>query len=64
MLSVLGLRGEVTRHEVISAYRRLAAKNHPDRFHDYPAEEQRLAAIRFMEITDAYEKLLLEFPDS
>jgi DnaJ-domain-containing protein 1 len=64
MLAVLGLRGEVTRHDVISAYRRLAAKNHPDRFHDQPPEEQRAAAVRFMEITEAYEALLLELADS
>ena len=64
LLAVLGLKGEVTRHEVISAYRRLAAKHHPDRFHDSEPEAQRQASIRFMELTDAYEKLLLEFPES
>jgi DnaJ-domain-containing protein 1 len=64
LLAVLELRGEVTRHEVISAYRRLAARHHPDRYHDAEPEAQREAAVRFMEITEAYEKLLLEFPES
>ena len=63
MLAALELRGEVNRHQVISAYRRLAAKHHPDRFHDATPDEQREAAVRFMRITEAYERLLLRFPE-
>lgn len=63
LLNVLELPGGVSRHDVISAYRRLAAQHHPDRYHDAPPELQRAAAIRFMELTEAYEKLLASMPE-
>ena len=48
---------------IISSYRRLAAQHHPDRFHAQPDEIQRSEAARFIEITQAYEKLLALYRD-
>lgn len=58
LLAILGLSGDVSRQAIVSAYRRLAAQHHPDRFHAAPAAEQEAAASRFIEITRAYEALL------
>jgi hypothetical protein len=58
LLSVLGLSGKVSRHDLTSAYRRLAAQNHPDRFYGSSTAQQAEAAARFIEITEAYEQLL------
>lgn len=58
LLSILGLSGKVSRHELTSAYRRLAAQHHPDRFYSASMAEQATAAARFIEITEAYEQLL------
>jgi hypothetical protein len=58
LLRVLELGGAPSRQAIISAYRRLAALHHPDRFHDQPEEAQTSAAARFIEITRAYETLL------
>src|SRR5688572_15516524 len=58
MLNVLGLSGIVSRQELTSTYRRLAAQNHPDRFHTATSAEQESAAARFIQITEAYEQLL------
>lgn len=63
LLGVFGLSGEVTRQEIGTAYRKLAAQHHPDRFHGAPQEEQNAAAARFIELTRAYEELLLTFRD-
>jgi DnaJ domain len=63
LLGVLGLSGEVTRQEISAAYRRLVAQHHPDRFHGAPAKEQNAAATRFIELTRAYEELLLTIGD-
>lgn len=63
LLAVLGLRGPVTRQEIGFAYRKLVAKHHPDRFHTAPSHEREAAAARFIEITRAYENLLLEIRD-
>jgi hypothetical protein len=63
LLRILGLSGEVTRQEIGIAYRRLVAQHHPDRFHGAPAEEQNAAAARFIELTQAYEQLLLTIRD-
>jgi nitronate monooxygenase len=60
-LAALGLdslSGPPSRQAIISAYRRLAAQHHPDRFYERPAGEQSEAAARFIEITHAYEMLL------
>jgi hypothetical protein len=63
LLGILGLSGDVTRAEVGAAYRKLVAQHHPDRFHGTPIEEQDAAATRFIELTRAYEELLLTFRD-
>lgn len=63
LLQVLGLGPEVSRHELVSAYRRLAAIHHPDRFHEASAEERSRAAARFIEISRAYETLLPYYDD-
>ena len=58
LLRVLGIEGEVTRQAIVSAYRRLVAQHHPDRFHAESEAVQNDAAARFIEITRAYEALL------
>ena len=58
LLLVLGIEGEASRQSIVSAYRKLAAQHHPDRFHGQPASSQTEAAARFIEITRAYETLL------
>lgn len=58
MMKLLELNATPSRHEVVSAYRRLAAQCHPDRFHSSPADEQQVAAERFIRLTEAYETLL------
>jgi hypothetical protein len=63
LLGILGLSGEVTRQEVGAAYRKLVAQHHPDRYHGAPLEEQNAASARFIELTRAYEELLLTFRD-
>ena len=59
LLKVLGVSGEATRQEIGAAYRKLVTQHHPDRYHGASAEEQGAAAARFIEITRAYEELLL-----
>ena len=63
LLAVLELREGATRQEIGAAYRRLVAQHHPDRFHGSTAEEQNAAAARFIELTRAYEELLLRIRD-
>lgn len=63
LLSVLGLSGAPTRQEIGLAYRKLVARHHPDRFHTAAPEERDAAAARFIEITRAYENLLLTIRD-
>jgi hypothetical protein len=63
LLGMLGLSGEVSRQEISAAYRKLVAQHHPDRFHAGSAEEQNAAAARFIELTRAYEELLLTIGD-
>ncbi|HET7437162.1 MAG TPA: DnaJ domain-containing protein [Thermoanaerobaculia bacterium] len=58
LLAVLGLSGTPTRQGIITAYRRLAAQHHPDRYYEQPADVQSGAAARFIEITRAYEQLM------
>jgi DnaJ-domain-containing protein 1 len=57
-LAVLGMEGTPSRQEIIAAYRKLAAQHHPDRFHDRTDDVRSDAAMRFIEITRAYEALL------
>lgn len=63
LLGILGLSGDVTRQEISAAYRKLVAQSHPDRFHGSPQEERKAAAARFIELTRAYEELLLLIRD-
>jgi DnaJ-domain-containing protein 1 len=62
-LRVLEIEGAPTRQTIISAYRRLAAQHHPDRFHGQSEDVQRGEAARFIELTRAYEKLLALYRD-
>lgn len=57
-LTILGLEEGASQREVASSYRTLAARHHPDRFHEATAEERRAAENRFIEIRKAYEELL------
>ena len=59
LLRTLGLDREPTRGEIVAAWRRLAAENHPDRFHGREGEERDRAAARFIEVTEACERLLI-----
>jgi len=45
------------------AYRRLAAQHHPDKVFGASAEVQTAAAARFIEITRAYETLLVIYDE-
>jgi hypothetical protein len=63
LLAILGVTAAATRQEISAAYRRLVAQHHPDRFHGAPAEERDAAAKRFIELTRAYEELLLTIRD-
>lgn len=63
LLQILGISGTPTRQEITAAYRRLVALHHPDRFHTAPERERSEAAARFIEITRAYEELLLIYRD-
>ena len=56
---ILGVEAEATAQEIGAAYRRLASQHHPDRYHGASAEEESAAAARFIEITTAYEELMV-----
>ncbi len=60
---VMGVSETATRQEIVAAYRRLVAQHHPDKFYGASHEAQSEAASRFIEITRAYEELLLTFRD-
>ncbi len=62
-LALLQIEGPPSRQVIISAYRRLAAQQHPDRFHGQSPDEQSAAAARFIELTRAYEALLSLYRD-
>jgi len=59
LLAVLGVSGTPSRQEITTAYRKLVALHHPDKFHEASERDQADAAARFIEITRAYEQLLL-----
>ncbi|HYO77924.1 MAG TPA: J domain-containing protein [Thermoanaerobaculia bacterium] len=63
LLAVLGMSGIPTRQELSATYRKLVAQHHPDRFHGAPAEARDRAAARFIEITRAYEELMIRVRD-
>ena len=54
---VLGLSADATAEEIHQAYRRLAAKYHPDKVAHLGEEFRRLAEQRFKEIQAAYQEL-------
>ena len=57
-LKILGLAQNVTDFEVVKkAYRNMAKKHHPDRFHNESEQEKERAHERFTEINTAYEYL-------
>lgn len=53
----LGLEESATDDEIRSAFRRLAAENHPDRVASLGPKEADAAAARFRDVKDAYEAL-------
>jgi DnaJ like chaperone protein len=53
----LGLTEQATDDEIRSAFRRLAAENHPDRVASLGPKEAEAAAERFREVKDAWEAL-------
>lgn len=63
LLSLLGVSGQPTRQELSAAYRKLVVQHHPDRFHGAAEAERNRASARFIEITRAYEELLLTCRD-
>jgi hypothetical protein len=63
LLRILGMEGKVTRQDIISAYRKLAAQHHPDRVFGQAEAVQSEAAARFIEITRAYERLMAIYRD-
>ena len=52
-----------TRQTIISAYRRLVARHHPDKIADRSELAQRAASAKFIELTRAYERLLAIYRD-
>lgn len=57
-LKILGLTQNVTDFDVVKkAYRNMAKKHHPDRFHNDSEQEKERAHERFTEINTAYEYL-------
>ena len=63
LLKTLGIEGNANRHIIITAYRKLAAQNHPDKVYAEGPEAQSDAAARFIEITRAYEALMAIYRD-
>ena len=63
LLGILGIEAPASRAIIIAAYRRLAAQHHPDKVFGQPAEVQNAAAARFIEITRAYETLLVIYSE-
>jgi hypothetical protein len=63
LLRVLEIEGNPDRQTIISAYRKLAARYHPDKISDRSEGAQERAAARFIDITRAYERLLAMYRD-
>jgi hypothetical protein len=57
---ILGLKPNVTLDEIISAYRKLAQENHPDKVANMAPEFKALAEERMKVINSAYSELLKE----
>ena len=63
LLRILGVEGAASRGVIVAAYRKLAAQHHPDRVFGESADVQTAAAARFIEITRAYETLLVIYTE-
>lgn len=59
-LSTLGLIDPVNETEIRSCYRKLAKQYHPDKLQHLSGEEQENAALKFLQVREAYEWLLNE----
>ncbi|WP_277811101.1 J domain-containing protein [Chromohalobacter canadensis] len=57
-LAVLGLMENAQKSEIKRAYRRLAQKYHPDRYHAQSQEAMVTASLRFQRIKNAYDYLM------
>jgi hypothetical protein len=55
---ILGVKPEASHEEIQAAYRRAAQAYHPDKVSHLGQEFQKLAQKKFIEIQEAYEKLL------
>ena len=55
---ILGVKKDATPEEIKKAYRRLVKIHHPDNFATGTESQQKMAAEKFVEIQNAYEKLL------
>ena len=55
--TVLGVAPGASREEIKAAYRRLAAKYHPDKVQHLGKDFQKMAEDRFKEIQQAYDEL-------
>ena len=60
-LHTLGLSGKPNAEDLKKAYRDLAKKHHPDRFHNKSEEEKQAAHERFIAINKAYEFLISRY---
>jgi hypothetical protein len=56
--TILGISAGASKEEIKAAYRRLAAKYHPDKVQHLGKEFQKLAEERFKEIQQAYDQLI------
>lgn len=56
----LGIEKSATNDEVKKAYRKMAVKNHPDKFAQMGEEYQKAAKEKFQKIQDAYESIKKE----
>jgi len=63
LLRVLEIEGIPTRQTIISAYRKLASRHHPDHHVHEPEAAREHSAAQFIEITRAYEQLLAIYRD-
>ena len=57
---ILEIPSEVTDNEVKKAYRKMAAKFHPDKVHHLGVEFQKMAEEKFKTLNDAYTQIKKE----
>jgi DnaJ-domain-containing protein 1 len=60
-IHLLGLAGKPTQEAIKKAYRDLAKKYHPDRFHNSSNDDKEQAHERFIAIKNAYDYLMRDF---